>query len=134
MITTGWTPALALGHDGIDLQHQELFHGTGRLLEAMGAGDRPAVSRLFDFLGARFAAHFAAEEQLMRESSFPGYNVHRAAHDRFLRDYQALRKLHEESGANAAVTVKARTWIVEWLRSHIGSNQQLARHLQAMPG
>jgi hemerythrin len=134
MMTTGWTPALAVGHDGIDLEHQELFRGAGRLVDAMSTGDRTAVSRLFDLLGDRFADHFAAEEELMRESGFPGYNVHRAAHERFVRDYQALRKLHEETGANAAVTIKARTWIVEWLRSHIGSNQQLARHLLAHAG
>ncbi|HVO21040.1 MAG TPA: hemerythrin family protein [Anaeromyxobacter sp.] len=134
MTTTGWTPALAVGHDGIDLQHEELFRGAGRLVDAMVAGDRTAVSRLFDFLGDRFADHFAAEEQLMRESGFPGYNVHRAAHERFVRDLKALRRLHEESGANSAVAIKARTWILEWLRGHIGSNQRLARHLLAQAG
>ena len=134
MSTTGWTPALAVGHDAIDLQHQELFRGVSRLVDAMAAGDRTSVSRLFDFLGDRFADHFAAEEELMRESGFPGYNVHRAAHERFVRDLQALRRLHEESGASAAVTIKARTWILEWLRSHIGSNQLLARHLIAQAG
>lgn len=130
MTVTGWTPALALGHDEIDSQHQELFRRTASLVEAMMAADRSAVSQLFDFLGTYVVDHFAAEERLMIESQFPGYNVHRALHERFIRDYQSLRKLHEDSGASGAVAIKARTWLAEWLKNHIGSTDQLlARHL-----
>ena len=130
MTANGWTPALALGHAEIDAQHQELFRRAGRLLDAMAAGDRAVVSELFDFLGAYVLEHFAAEERLMVASRFPGYNVHRAAHERFVRDYQSLRKLHEQSGASAAVAIKARTWLTEWLKTHIaGTDQLLARHL-----
>ena len=132
MTPSGWTPALALGHAEIDSQHQELFRRVARLLEAMLHGDRVAISQLFEFLGMYVVDHFAAEERLMRESDFPGYTVHKAAHERFVRDYQALRKLHEESGKSAggAVAVKARTWLSEWLRNHIGSTDQLlAQHL-----
>jgi hemerythrin-like metal-binding protein len=137
MTATGWTPALALGHDEIDSQHQELFRRVARLLEAMLNRDRVAVSQLFEFLGMYVVDHFAAEERLMRESDFPGYNVHKAAHERFVRDYHSLRRLHEENGesAGAAVAVKARTWLFEWLRNHIGSTDQLlARHLLRKAG
>ncbi len=122
---TVWTPALALGHEEIDSQHQELFRRVDRLVEALEAGDRERVARFFDFLGTYVVDHFAAEERLMVESHFPGYNVHRAAHERFIRDYQSLRKLHEDSGASAAVAVKARTWLAQWLTHHIGSTDQL---------
>lgn len=125
MTVTVWTPALALGHEEIDSQHQELFRRVGRLLEAMEAGDGERVVRFFDFLGTYVVDHFAAEERLMTESQFPGYNVHRAAHERYLRDYQSLRKLHQDSGASAAVAIKARTWLSEWLTHHIGSTDQL---------
>lgn len=125
-----WTPALALGIDEIDAQHQEFFRRGAQLLEGMMKGDVASVGPLFDYLGTYVVDHFATEERLMQESQFPGYNVHRAAHERFVRDYQALRKLHTQSGASAAVTIKARTWLAEWLRSHIGNTDQaLARHL-----
>jgi hemerythrin len=66
----------------------------------------------------------------MVDCEFPGYTVHKAAHERFVRDYQSLRKLHEENGANAAVAIKAHTWLSGWLRNHIGrTDQLLARYL-----
>jgi len=135
MTVTGWTPALALGHEEIDSQHQELFRRVARLVDAMASGgDRALVGRLFEFLGTYAADHFAVEERLMVESNFPGYNVHRAAHERFIRDYQSLRKLHEESGASAAVAIKAHTWLSQWLKSHIGrTDQLLARYLLEQP-
>ncbi len=135
MTSTGWTPALVLGHEQLDGQHQELFRRAAELLEAMTAGDRATSGRLFEFLGGCVVEVFAAEERLMQESGFPGYNVHKAAHERFVRDYQALRKLHDESGASAAVAVKARTWLLEWLHRHIGStDQQMARHVLSKAG
>ncbi len=131
MTAIGWTPALALGHADIDAQHQELFRRAAQLVDAMEAGDRAAVAGLFDFLGAYIADHFAAEEQLMTASQFPGYNVHRAIHQRFVRDYQSLRQLHETSNAAIAVAIKARTWLNEWLVQHIGgSDVLLAKHLR----
>jgi hemerythrin len=130
MTNIGWTPALALGHAEIDEQHQELFRRAERLLEAMLAGDRSNVDSLFDFLGTYVVDHFAAEERLMTATQFPGYNVHKAAHERFVRDYQSLRKLNVDSGCSAAVAIKARTWLGEWLKNHIGvTDQLLARHL-----
>jgi hemerythrin len=131
-MTIGWTPALALGHAEIDAQHQELFKRAARLVEAMSVADPAEVARLFDFLGSYVVDHFAAEERLMVDTRFPGYVVHKAAHERFVRDYQSLRKLHEDSGANAAVTIKARNWLGEWLKNHIGGiDQLLARHLMS---
>jgi hemerythrin len=130
MTAIEWTPALALGHAEIDAQHQELFRRAEQLLVAMLDGDRKNVENLFEFLGSYVVDHFAAEERLMEASQFPGATVHKAAHERFVRDFQSLRKLHQDSGANAAVAIKARTWLAEWLKNHIGGTDQLlARHL-----
>ena len=132
MTVTVWTPALALGHDEIDSQHQELFRRAARLVEAMDAGDRSAVEPLFDFLGTYVVDHFAAEERLMHGEPVP--RLQRPPGGRTSGSsgtYQSLRTLHEESGASAAVVVKARTWLSEWLQNHIGSTDQL---LGAPPG
>ncbi len=128
-----WSPALALGHAEIDTQHEELFRRVADLVHAMTSGDRPAVDRLFDFLGEYVIVHFAVEEKLMAESDYPGFNVHRASHQRFVREYESLRKLHGDIGTSAgvAVAVKAHTWLSGWLTNHIRSaDQLLAKHLR----
>jgi hemerythrin-like metal-binding protein len=131
-MTIEWTPALAVGHDEIDGQHQELFRRLASLLAAMHAGDRGEIGLLFDFLGAYVVEHFGAEEALMRETAYPGHNVHKAAHDRFVREYQDLRRLYDASGASSAVTIKTQSWVVDWLRTHIGKTDlALARHLRS---
>ncbi len=129
-MTIQWTQALAVGHAEIDAQHRELFRRLGSLLDAMIRGDPTEIARLFDFLGAYVVEHFGAEEALMRNSAFPGFAVHKAAHDRFVRDYRELRGLFDARGASSAVTIRTKTWIVEWLKAHIGGTDQLlARHL-----
>ncbi len=126
-----WTPALAVGHPIIDAQHQEIFRRLDALVQAMAKGDREEVSRLFDFLGSYTVSHFAEEERLMREIAYAGATVHKAAHERFVRDYLELKQAFEKSGPVAAVVIRTKTWLVDWLKAHIaGTDQELARHLR----
>ena len=68
----------------------------------------------------------------MAESGFPGRGVHKAEHDRFIRDYRALRALFARHGPIPALEVKARTWLGDWLERHVaGSDQRLGAHLSA---
>lgn len=130
MVMVRWDPSLAVGDAMIDAQHQELFERYEALLEAMATGDRGEIAALYDFLGAYALEHFAAEERLMAERDFPGRAVHKASHDRFVRDYQALRGLFEAHGATAAVSVKTKVWLSDWLRKHIGgADRQMALHV-----
>ena len=130
-MTIEWTPDLATGHEAIDGQHRELFRRVDGLLDAMRLGDRDEIGRLFEFLGAYVVEHFGDEERLMREAGYPGLNVHKAAHDRFVREYADLRWLYDASGASTAVAIKTQAWMSDWLSSHIGrTDVALARHLR----
>ena len=126
-----WTPALAVGHDTIDGQHQELFRRLGTLLDAMQLGDRVEIGRLFDFLGAYVVEHFDAEERFMRETAYPGMNVHKAAHDRFVREYHDLRRLYDVERRLRGGDHQDAVLGAEWLSTHIGGTDvALARHLR----
>jgi len=126
-----WTQALAVGHPTIDAQHQELFRRLETLLTAMMKGDKAEVGRLFDFLGAYVVEHFGAEEQLMREHGYPDAASHRAAHQRFIRDYTELRQGYRTAGGGAALTIKVQNWCGDWLKAHIaGTDQALAAFLR----
>jgi hemerythrin len=132
MVAVEWDPALSLGHAEIDGQHKELFRRFGALVEAMAAGNAHEIGVLFDFLEEYVERHFAAEEQVMAATAYPGATVHAAAHARFVRELGELRALFDANGSTNGVSVKTRTWIEGWLRAHIGSvDQTLARHLRA---
>jgi hemerythrin len=131
MVAVAWDPALALGHAEIDAQHEEIFRRFAALCAAMEAGQPTEIGLLFEFLGEYAARHFAAEEQVMAAARYPGANVHAAAHARFAREYAELRALYEVAGPSTGVAVKTRTWIEDWLRSHIqGVDVALARFLR----
>jgi len=126
-----WTPALAVGHELIDSQHRELFRRFNALLQALSQSDRAAVGQLFDFLGEYVVTHFAEEERLMAATAYPAAAIHRAAHERFVRDYADLKRLYEAAGPSAAVTVKTQTWIFDWLKAHIaGTDMRFAEWLR----
>jgi hemerythrin len=130
-----WTPALAVGVPAIDEQHQELFLRVDRLVQAMLASDTAEVARLMDFLGAYVVEHFRMEEALMRRHLYPGSALHKAAHDRFLKDFGDLRARLEIRGAVSFVTIQLKTWLCEWLVAHVsGTDLALARHLNRPTG
>jgi hemerythrin len=127
-----WTRALAVGHAVIDGQHRELFRRHAQLVEAMKAGDLTEIRRLFDFLGNYVVEHFDEEEQLMKTSGYPAAALHAVAHAAFVREYRALRTEFEEHGPTAAVSIKVKTWIGDWLVTHIAkADQGLALHLRS---
>jgi hemerythrin len=132
-MTIRWRAALAVGHPEIDRQHQELFARAQLLVDALARRDRAEVGRQLDFLDGYAVDHFTAEEQLMIASSYPGRGVHKAEHDRFVRDYRALRSLVARHGPVPALAVKARTWLGDWLERHVsGSDQRLGAHLSGV--
>jgi len=127
-----WTQALAVGHAAIDTQHQELFRRLESLLTAMMRGDQAEVGRLFDFLGGYVVEHFGAEERLMVEHAYPDYPSHKAAHERFVKDYTELRLSYQRAGGGAALTIKVQNWCGDWLKAHIaGTDQALAAFLES---
>lgn len=125
-----WTPALAVGIDEIDTQHQELFRRAARLLEALKAGRPEELGGLLDFLHAYAVEHFGAEEEWMRDVRYPGYVRHKAEHDRFIADLLATAEEHARTGPSAFTALRMNSWLADWLRQHVsGTDRELGRYL-----
>lgn len=126
-----WHPSLASGNAEIDGQHQEILRRLADLVEALEQGRTEEIGTLYEFLGDYVVEHFAAEERAMRETAYPGVNVHCAAHERFVREYGELHRLYQATGPSFAIAVRTATWVQDWLRAHIfGADRALARHLR----
>jgi hemerythrin len=125
-----WTPALAIGVPEIDQQHQELFIRIERLVRGITRGDREEVGRLLEFLEQYVYRHFGDEERWMIRSAYPEYARHKSEHERFIRDYEHMKREYAEKGPTVLTGMRMNNWIAEWLKGHISrSDTELGRYL-----
>jgi hemerythrin len=117
-----WDPGLEIGIEEIDRQHRELFRRLDRLLEAVRARNaRAEIPRLLEFLADYVVTHFTAEEHLMRSKGYPDLPAHKAEHDGFLTELEALKKQYALEGASTVLVIKVSNRVTSWLREHIYS-------------
>ena len=91
-----WRPEFATGNASIDYEHLEMIGFINQALVALES-DRPAAD-VDAFLGevyARMAAHFALEEQIMRETGYDALDEHKEDHERLLDDLRDLMEAYE---------------------------------------
>lgn len=112
-------PELAVGLEAIDDHHRELLSRVGQLALALRRGDRGEVLHLVDFLRTYVNEHFALEEQEMLRTGYPRYAAHKAAHDRFVVQYQKLARSCAEQGATPELADHVQQAMTAWLQDHI---------------
>ncbi len=114
-----WTPALAVGIDEIDAQHQELFRRAERFVASLSDSSRQDVGILLSYLRLYCVTHFGAEEAWMRDVDYPAYVSHKAEHDSFVQDLLALSAEHEKRGAPGLQPMRVASWLSRWLEGHV---------------
>jgi hemerythrin len=115
-----WTADLAVGVELVDRQHQELFSRFHDLLEACSQPKgKGHVIDLLNFLSAYVIEHFQAEEQLMRQHSYPDYENHRAQHQQFARKLDSLHQDIDRDGATVSLVINTNQAVLRWLIEHI---------------
>ena len=129
-------PVLLTGHAEIDAQHREMFARAGALIDATREHrSRAEVSSLLEFLGRYVVEHFGAEEREMEQTGYDRLHEHRAEHQRFVKDFGALREELEAGGATGRFAMRVNARVTEWLREHIyRSDRRLGEHLRARRG
>ncbi|WP_242343445.1 bacteriohemerythrin [Anaeromyxobacter terrae] len=114
-----WTPALAVGIDEIDEQHQELFRRAERFVASLDTADRQEIGILLSYLRMYCVTHFGAEEAWMRDVRYEGYGEHKAEHDRFVKDILRMSDEHERRGGPGLEAMKIGTYLSRWLKDHV---------------
>lgn len=112
-----WDESYRLGIEHLDHEHKDLFE----CINALHAGccshvDAEAIEDCLARLHMRLEAHFALEEQTMRERRNPGYTEHKAEHDRFLDEIGAALADFDAAQPQAqleALAERVKTWIIE---------------------
>lgn len=127
-----WREALATGNVDIDNQHKELFRRFNNLLDSCQRGEgKEEVFNMLLFLGDYVRTHFAAEEKLQIQHSYPGYRAHKEEHDRFIDDFRKLEDQLRSEGSTFVLVIQTNQTIVDWLIRHIsGTDKELANYLR----
>jgi len=116
-----WRDDFATGVASIDHEHREMVGLLNQIFEKLEAEtDRDAVA---DFLGevhARIAAHFALEEQIMRQNKYDQYEDHKTDHERLLDDIRDIMDAHEDdtyAERKHAFAARLQDWFVEHFKT-----------------
>ncbi|HSS63517.1 MAG TPA: bacteriohemerythrin [Gammaproteobacteria bacterium] len=114
-----WKDEYLLGMEALDYEHQDLFDCLNEIYEQCSRhADYDTVSGCLGRLHNRLAAHFALEENTMREMKNPHYAEHKAEHDRFLDEVTgAVADFKEEFKYEEVDELAQR--VQEWIVQHI---------------
>ena len=115
-----WTEDLAVDGGRIDEQHRELFDRINKLVAAIKSKTcKLEIGPTTKFLEEYVVEHFRDEEGIMREAGYPDHEAHKAVHDGFIRDFEALKA--ELEGESSSYTKSAYTnqMVVDWIINHI---------------
>ncbi len=106
-----WNKNLETGDSHVDLQHQELFQLVTSLDTAIRDQDMGKIEDIIVFLEHYVVDHFAAEEGIMKNASFEGYDYHKAEHDMFEGMVHEMRHLFDTSPAKTHLIFAIRKFI-----------------------
>lgn len=59
------------------------------------------------------------EEKMMRETNYPDYLKHKAAHDKFVESLSELNESIQQEGGNVKTVIVTNRLVISWLNTHI---------------
>lgn len=127
-----WSKKLETGNATIDSQHKELINAINELLSACSEGKgRTKIKETSNFLLDYTKRHFAAEEKLQLQSSYPDYSNHKKYHDGFVKEVHQIVDQLEKEGATLVMVGKINNTIAGWLINHISNEDvKVAEHIR----
>jgi hemerythrin len=123
----------------MNADHAEEVHLLERLGEALvahrsGKGGADAVVERLALLAVRTREHFLREEAAMRQGRYPGYEVHRAEHDRVLAEMDVEVRRFRQRGDVERLWQYLFTTVPAWFQAHTSTlDADAARFLAARP-
>ena len=111
---------MATGVSSVDTEHQELIRRINELHADCVAGRaREELMEHLSFLGSYAQSHFASEEKIMEEHQCPSRSQNKAAHAKFLQDYERVVAMVQKNGASSNAALELKRMLGDWLANHI---------------
>ena len=89
-------------------------------LSSAAQGKNIAATKIFlEELVEHSIAHFSTEEAMMKEHNFPSYSIHKAEHDRVLKELNNITRIFSEGeGDFSLITSYVDGSLIPWLLNH----------------
>ena len=129
-----WKKEYSVNIQELDEQHKLLIQMINDLHGLIVRKSNPGtVCEVLERLIHYTRTHFDDEETLMRNSDFPGYEAHKARHDQFIGEVEALeRRAKISQGSEQLVGMEMLFKLKDWLVDHIVvMDMDYSRHMQS---
>lgn len=114
------TKDMEVGVPKIDAQHRELIERLNAVVLLGGKSvSREHSQKTLDLLSAYIIKHFGDEEALQIQSRYPKYAWHKAQHQLYIAEVEALKKEFAQNGVSAKFTISLSNSIIDWIVKHI---------------
>lgn len=115
-----------IGIEEIDKQHQELLDRMELLRDYIRRGQsRDAIRDTLKFLEGYMVKHFDTEVKYMQRYNYPAILLHKAEHEKFLKDFAACKEEFTSLHAKGEITTFLGITIVrklnDWFTEHIST-------------
>ncbi len=115
----------SVGYDPIDNDHDEFID----LLNKLDTADNAGFPALFRQLYEQTEQHFERENQLMKQSSYPGESEHKSEHQRVLGEFKQF-KTRVDKGLIAFGRSFVKDRLPQWFGLHVTTmDSALAIHI-----
>ena len=107
-------------HRDMEEQHEKVFKEIKKLSKSIKkiGGERAVFHQLFSL--ARCAEkHFAHEEQIMFESRYRQYQIHKLRHNEFIRKIGEIKSAYHDDRTAPTLPAITQNTLSEWLKKHI---------------
>lgn len=115
-----WDKRMEVGIEKIDRQHQDLFHHTNILMNAIREKrEGNELEDVISFLNEYVARHFRDEQKIMEEYNYPFLSFQREQHRNFIKYFKDLvNEVREMKESSAYIMFRFQTLVVDWLVNH----------------
>ena len=117
-----WSDTYSLGIKQIDEHHRHLFTLLNTIHEVFVRGQKVEIEQVIAELIDYATYHFAAEERLMSQYSYPRAGEHLKLHAGFIGEVKSLQQ--EFLDGRKALTLELIVFLKDWLLQHILKSDQ----------
>jgi hemerythrin len=86
-----WKPEFSVGVESVDFEHEQMIKLINEIYDEMQTHrDADSIEQFIGDVHFAISAHFALEERLMRDASYPEFEAHKEDHEELLDQLRDL--------------------------------------------